>query len=222
MQRTNAQRADKLVRFIRNNIALIIIIACILTITAIVIVVSVNRNTNVPASNEQGNTNNPPVAVKPDEDEEQARLIAEAKKFILPIEYTSISMDYTDDKDNLFVFNSTLDMWLSHRAVDLVAPIESNVVSMRAGTVKETGFTYGYGNYVTVDHGDGIVATYSSLSDPKVIAGQKLDKGTVIANPSDSAYYEFNDGAHVHISMTVNGKVVNPWDYMPKSESESK
>ena len=205
-------RSEKFIRFVRNNVALLIIIACILAITAIVIGVSLKRDASVPVNVEDPTQQAEEEARK----EAEKAALAEKKKFILPFTYTEVGMNYTDDSENLFVFNQTLDVWSAHRAVDLKGSSGSAVLAIRDGTVTETGFTYGYGNYVKVDHGDGIVATYASLGETlQVKAGDVVTKGAQLGVISQSASYEMADGEHLHLAMTLDGKAINPWNYIP-------
>lgn len=212
MQNSYRRGFDKFKTFVKQNLALIIIIACVIAITTIVIVAATSGN-EVPVV-----TNNPiedPTGVDDPTIKPGANVDNTQKLFVTPVvNYTSIGMDYTNDSDNMFVFNGTLDMWMSHRAVDFLAEEGMQVRAMRSGTVTEVGFTYGYGNYIIIDHGDGILATYASLSEPMVMAGQTVAKGAIIAEVSTSAANEFKDGPHLHLSMQVNGVTVNPWDYI--------
>lgn len=200
---------DKFKAFVKQNLALIIIIGCVLAITVIVIIAA-NVGPALPVVDPDPDPDPDPTGNPNDPD-------AIAKKlFQLPVaDYTTVGMDYTNDGDNMYVWNPTLEMAIAHKAVDFLAEDGAEVCAMRAGTVSSVGFTYGYGNYVTVDHGDGIVATYASLADDiSVTAGQVLEKGDVIGKVSTSASYEFKDGPHLHLEMKLNGTVVNPWDYL--------
>lgn len=206
MQNTYKRGVDKFKTFVKQNLALIIIITCVLAITTIVIIAATSGT--VPVIDPDPDSDLDPSGNDPDPIE------LEAKKFAFPLEYTAIGMDFTNDSDNMFVFNSTLKMWTAHKAVDFLAEEGAEVLAMRAGTVTEVGFTYGYGNYVKIDHGDEIVATYASLGETSVAAGQDVEKGAVIGTASISASYEFKDGPHLHLEMKLNDVTVNPWDYL--------
>ena len=114
----------------------------------------------------------------------------------------------------MFVFNKTLNMWKTHNALDLLAADGSKVVSMYDGVVLDVSESYGMGHVVKIDHGNNVIATYASLGDVKVVKGQEVQRGEQIGTVSTSASYEFFDGAHLHLEMTVNGKTVDPTPYV--------
>ena len=85
---------------------------------------------------------------------------------------------------------------------------------MYDGTVVDVAETYGMGNSITIDHGNGVVATYASLSNVQVVKGQVVDKGEKIATVSTSASYEFVDGNHLHLEVKKDGVHVDPMPYV--------
>ena len=73
-----------------------------------------------------------------------------------------------------------------------------------------------WGNVVEIDHGKGLVARYCGLSDknlPK--AGDEVEQfdhiGTLGTVPVEAA-----DGAHLHFTVAINGKTVDPLEAMNK------
>lgn len=73
-----------------------------------------------------------------------------------------------------------------------------------------------WGNVVEIDHGKGLVARYCGLSDknlPK--AGDEVEQfdhiGTLDTVPVEAA-----DGAHLHFTVAINGKTVDPLEAMNK------
>ncbi|MDD3831170.1 MAG: M23 family metallopeptidase [Clostridia bacterium] len=221
----NAKKPTRFSRFLRNNLAIIIIVACLVAVTTIIIVASTLPNNDVlPTDGDPfiSQPNNPVIddpGSNPNGPDPNEGVDLKLKMFTLPVksEYT-IGMDYTNDGDSLFVFNDTLNRWQSHRAVDFIAPENTDVYAMRNGTVIEVGSNFGYGNYCIINHGDGIVATYASLDNIVLTQGQEVIKGDKVGQISTSASYEFIDGAHLHLEMTLNDKAVNPWDYITIDE----
>ena len=205
MSRTRSASQSGFVRFLRNNLALIIIVVCLLSIITIVVVASINAN--LPTVDPDPDPD-PVVDPDPDPDPDPVQV------FLPPVEIYTVGMDYTDDSENLFVFNNTLGWWEAHRAVDFLAEDGASVKAMKSGTVLSVGSTYGLGEYVKVDHGEGIVATYACLKNVCVTAGAQIEQGAKLGEVSDSANYEFKDGPHLHLEMTLNGVKVNPWDYI--------
>ena len=67
-----------------------------------------------------------------------------------------------------------------------------------------------WGTVVEIDHGDGLTGIYCGLNQsPPVKKGDKVDSTTVIGSV-DSIPAEIADETHLHFSMKVNGKYVDP------------
>lgn len=204
----------KLTRFLRNHAALLLLIVAALAVTAVVLAVTLFDNVV--------NPDNPVVKPNPDDDVniDDKPVDPEPKPtyvkvyFAAPLAYKSVSMEYSDGKDVLFVFNKTLNTWAAHKAVDLVADDGTKVSAMYDGTVVDVSESYGMGNIVKIDHGDNVVVTYASLSDVKVTKGQTVKKGEELGAVSTSAGYEFSDGAHLHLEVAKDGKAVDPTPYV--------
>ena len=204
---------NKFTRFLRNNAALLLLVFCVVAISAVILAVNMGgKNPDTPVGGNPddtigGNPSDTPVD-KPD-----PVVITEKVYFQSPVAYTSVGMDYTDN-ETLFVFNATLNQWSTHNGVDLVAPENTPVSAMYDGTVIEVGESYGMGHYVKVDHGENVIATYASLTDVQVVAGQNVSKGDKLGAVSTTASYEFSDGAHLHLEVSHNGQAVDPMQYV--------
>ncbi len=85
---------------------------------------------------------------------------------------------------------------------------EFGVMSIYSGLVLEVGTSI-IGDFVTIDHGDGIIATYHSLKDINVEVGDEIEYGQVFANAAYSSF-DINAGLHVHLEIKVDGEFVNP------------
>lgn len=199
----SSKDSNQFVRFVKNNVALLLIIFCILAIATVVLVAALNPS-------EPDN----PAVVNPDEDKQPPKTEIVKVYYGSPVQYTSLGMEYTDGKDVMFVFNSTLNTWKTHNALDFIAAENTAVVSMFDGTVTNVEETYGMGNSVTVDHGDGVIATYSSLGSVDVVKGQVLEKGEKIGTVGTTASYEFLQGPHLHLEVYKDGKHTDPSPYV--------
>lgn len=206
------KKTNKFTRFLRNNVALLLLIFCVIAIATVVLAVTLTRdNTPVIPDNPDN-----PVVKDPDDNNNPAPVIKEKVKvyFSAPVNHTAIGMEYTDGKDVLFVFSSTLNEYSAHKGVDLVASDGAQVNAMYDGTVIDVKESFAMGNVVTIDHGDNVVATYASLSDVKVVKGQTVKKGEQIGAVSTSASNEFMDGAHLHLEVAVKNANVDPMPYV--------
>jgi len=100
-----------------------------------------------------------------------------------------------------------------HEGVDLAAGCGANILAAAAGTVEYAGYNGGYGNYVRINHGNGIATGYGHIVDGGILVGygQYVEAGTVIA-------YEGNTGnsfgCHLHFEVYINGATTNPIDFM--------
>jgi hypothetical protein len=94
-----------------------------------------------------------------------------------------------------------------HHGLDLAVPEGTSVVSPGVGTVLEVGHDARSGNFVKIDHGDGLVSSYAHLSAATVKVGDQVTPGQQIALSGNTGH---STGAHVHWRTKVNGQDVNP------------
>lgn len=95
-----------------------------------------------------------------------------------------------------------------HRGNDYAAACSAAVFSAGDGVVIEAGFSsYGGGNRIVVDHGNGLKTTYNHLSTIGVTVGQSVDRGQQIAGAGTTGN---STGCHLHFEVMVNDQVVNP------------
>jgi murein DD-endopeptidase MepM/ murein hydrolase activator NlpD len=91
-----------------------------------------------------------------------------------------------------------------HDGIDL-APNKPNVAgdwvpTVRDGKVFATGTSDAYGNYVVIDHGNGVSTTYNHLIEINVQPGQLVTKGQVIGFMGTTGN---STGVHLHY-MVIN------------------
>ena len=213
-----SQQTNKFVKFLRNNAAILLIAFCAIAILTIVLATSLSGEKAVPVANDQkpqqtDATTQP--SVQPSEPVDNTPKTEIVKTYFQsPVAYTSLGMDYTDGEHSLFVFNSTLNRYETHDGIDLLAADGAQVSAMFDGVVTAVSDTYGMGNFVTVDHGNGVVATYASLGSVSVAVGQHVAKGDKLGTTGASASYEFLDGSHLHVEVKKSGKTVDPTPYV--------
>jgi len=102
-----------------------------------------------------------------------------------------------------------------HPGLDICVPEGSDVIAPAAGIVTAVRHSFvpykGYGKYVIIDHGYGYKTLYGHLSKIRVIKGQKVKRGQVIALSGNTGK---STSAHLHYEVMVNGKPQNPFHYI--------
>lgn len=98
-----------------------------------------------------------------------------------------------------------------HNGADLKANYK-NVYAVLDGIVIESGWdSGGGGNYIKIRHSDTFVTSYLHLSEIYYQAGEKVRAGFIIAKSGNSGN---STGAHLHFSVTENGKYINPIHFL--------
>lgn len=100
-----------------------------------------------------------------------------------------------------------------HLGCDITNSIGTSIVAASSGTVVEAGWKNGgFGNMVLIDHGNGIRAIYMHMSQVTVTAGQIVNSGEQIGLMGSTGN---STGSHLHFGVFVNGREVNPLQYLP-------
>lgn len=100
----------------------------------------------------------------------------------------------------------------THMGVDLASTAHAPIEAANSGVVLFTGYLGIYGNTVIVDHGQGILSLYAHMNDIKVNTGQQVSKEEILGSSGSSG---LAGGDHLHFSIIVGGRFVNPvewWD----------
>lgn len=99
-----------------------------------------------------------------------------------------------------------------HGGVDFPVPTGSSVFAAASGTVIiAVHQTYSYGNYIVIDHGNGLSTLYAHNSSLLVGVGDHVNKGQVIARSGSTGN---STGPHCHFEVRLNGNQVNPMNYL--------
>ncbi|MBO5897263.1 MAG: peptidoglycan DD-metalloendopeptidase family protein [Clostridia bacterium] len=104
----------------------------------------------------------------------------------------------------------------NHKGIDISGKNASGclVVAGASGVVTEAGYNSGgYGNYVKINHGNGIETLYAHMLDNSlaVSAGDIVQKGQVVGQVGNTGY---SFGAHLHFEVRINGVKVDPAPYL--------
>jgi len=94
-----------------------------------------------------------------------------------------------------------------HKGLDIAAPLGSAIKAAAAGKVVFSGWADGYGNLITVDHGDGITTRYAHAAANLVGAGDEVAAGQEIALVGSTGR---STAPHLHFEVHKNGQPVDP------------
>jgi murein DD-endopeptidase MepM/ murein hydrolase activator NlpD len=109
----------------------------------------------------------------------------------------------------------TQPFWNGHRAIDIGARTGTPVTSADSGYViasRSGGWNGGYGNSVTIDHGNGYVTLYAHLNSIFVRQGENVTKGQQIGTVGNTGN---STGPHLHFEVRYQGVPRNPFTYLP-------
>ena len=101
-----------------------------------------------------------------------------------------------------------------HLGLDVAMPRGTTVIATASGIVqqlKRSPLQAGYGNYVEIEHGHGLVTRYAHLEEIHVRFGAKVNKGEVIGTIGTSGG---SVAPHLHYEILRDGKNVDPVYYM--------
>ena len=113
------------------------------------------------------------------------------------------------------VFDQTLDQFRTNDNVLISAPEGEPVRAGADGRVVSVGNHIRRGNYVTIDHGDGWLATYGQLMDNALVSeGDIVRSGQVIGGVGQPSIFGSAKGTHVHLRVTRDGSPINPIDLL--------
>jgi len=101
-----------------------------------------------------------------------------------------------------------------HPGIDIADPTGTPIHAAKGGQVIFAGWEGGYGNFVLIDHGGGIVTGYAHQSQIAVTQGQTVSQGQTIGSVGSTGD---STGPHLHFEVRINGAPQNPRSYVPGS-----
>jgi murein DD-endopeptidase MepM/ murein hydrolase activator NlpD len=106
-----------------------------------------------------------------------------------------------------------------HDGLDIANDAGTKVYAASAGQVFQAGWCSGFGYCVKLDHGDGVTTIYGHLlKRPIVQVGDSVSAGEQIGlmgSTYDASGGGYSTGVHLHFTIKVNGKAVNPLRFLP-------
>jgi murein DD-endopeptidase MepM/ murein hydrolase activator NlpD len=98
-----------------------------------------------------------------------------------------------------------------HTGLDIAGPSGTTIIAAADGTVVSASYQGGYGNFVVINHGNGLVTRYAHCSSLLVRAGQYVSRGEAIAKRGSTGH---STGPHLHFEVLQNGAFRNPTNYL--------
>ena len=97
-----------------------------------------------------------------------------------------------------------------HSGIDIPADQGAVILAAADGTVTETGFDAARGNYLVLDHGDGLTTLYAHCRNVDVKEGDTVKVGEMVAAVGSTG---MSTGPHLHFEVRQDGEAQNPVAY---------
>lgn len=101
-----------------------------------------------------------------------------------------------------------------HGGIDIAAAPGTPVLASADGVVSAIGAKGGFGNHVSVTHGDGSVSMYGHLRDENVRVGQRVRQGQQIGQVGSTGR---STGPHLDYRVKKNGQTIDPMRVLARS-----
>lgn len=99
-----------------------------------------------------------------------------------------------------------------HVAIDINCAHGTGIYAAESGTVTVIpNRGNGYGNYIIINHGNGMSTLYAHLSGFAVNSGQYVSRGQQIGYEGSTGW---STGPHLHFEVMDGGAKQNPWGYL--------
>ncbi len=104
----------------------------------------------------------------------------------------------------------------NHKGIDISGANASGklIVAGASGTVIKAGWNNGgYGNYVVIDHGNGVETLYAHMLNNSIMVnvGDVVQRGQTIGRVGNTGN---SFGAHLHFEVRINGIKLNPAPFL--------
>ena len=120
--------------------------------------------------------------------------------------YSSISSSFST-RSNPFGGSSTE----FHNGIDIPAPSGTSIMAVSDGWVAWSSYSSSAGNWIGIDHGNGVHSIYMHMSSRIAKEGDYVTAGQVIGRVGSTGR---STGPHLHLSICVDETYMNPLDYV--------
>jgi len=98
-----------------------------------------------------------------------------------------------------------------HTGIDIRGKKGEKIYATADGVVLKSFRNGGYGNYITIDHGNGYTTAYAHLHKYLVHKGDRVTRGQVIGLVGNTGR---STGPHLHYEIALNNNTINPHNFM--------
>ena len=99
-----------------------------------------------------------------------------------------------------------------HKGIDFAAPSGTPIYAADSGTVVTAGWSSSAGNWVVINHGNGLSTKYMHMvSTPYVSTGESVSRGQNIGAVGTTGN---STGNHLHFQVEIDGVAVDPAGYL--------
>ncbi len=128
-----------------------------------------------------------------------------------PLKFGNLTSHFSTNR-----FHPVLQTWKAHSGTDYAAATGTPIMSTATGTIEQTGFTTGNGNFVKVKHDKMYSTQYLHMSKILVRRGQSVKQGDIIGKVGSTG---LATGPHVCYRFWKNGTQVDALKLkLPNSE----
>lgn len=122
-------------------------------------------------------------------------------KLTVPVQYKRVTSNFG------YRENPVTEKFGFHSGIDLAAPEGTPIYAAYAGAVAETGCSEARGNYIVLNHGNGVRTVYCHCSAVFAQTGANLKSGEVIAAVGATGQAT---GPHLHFEIWLGDTRCNP------------
>lgn len=169
-----------------------------------------SSGTEKPTPNDPTTPSTPEDPEKPDDPKpapEKFRMPV-SSEYVIVRKYYEVEAEVADQELAVIQFGSK---YFLSKGLSLSSKSGENfdVVASLSGTVMDVSDSSVYGKTVTIEHEDGVVTEYISLSEVLVAVGDSVAQGDKIG-VSGTNEYDVLAANHVHLRVSKNGEYYNP------------
>lgn len=98
-----------------------------------------------------------------------------------------------------------------HAGIDFIGPKGTRIIAPASGQVVNAGYDRWLGNYLVLQHTEGIKTIYGHLQKVNVDTGSRVRRGDLLGIMGNTGLSTSN---HLHYSVIRNSQAVNPEEYI--------